>query len=188
MQDEQIPDGEPSPSAADNPAAAAGEAAPAAPDGEMASRLAAAEAKAAEAQDAFLRAKAETDNVRKRASADLQHARKFALESFAAELIAVKDSLEAALHVQAGEVQAYRNGVELTLRQLANVLEKFHVVAIDPAGEKFDPNRHQAISMLESDEPHNTVLSVMQKGYAMHERILRPAFVTVAKPRAGNPG
>lgn len=146
-------------------------------------RLAKAEALAQENHDNFLRAKAETDNVRKRAAADLQQARKFALESFAAELVSVKDSLEAALTVQNSEVEAYRNGVELTLRQLSSVFEKFNVVEIAPVGEKFDPNRHQAISTLESDETPNTVLSVMQKGYALHERILRPAFVTVAKAK-----
>lgn len=178
QQDEHSPTAGAAPAQADNATDASAQIA------ELAERLAATEAQAREHQEAFLRAKAETENVRKRAAADLQQARKYALESFAAELIAVRDSLEAALHVQTAEVESYRNGVELTLRQLASVLEKFHVVAIDPKGEKFDPNRHQAISLLESDEPHNTVLSVMQKGYAMHERILRPAFVTVAKPRS----
>jgi molecular chaperone GrpE len=150
-------------------------------------RLAKVEALAQENHDNFLRAKAETDNVRKRASADLQQARKFALESFAAELVTVKDSLEAALTVQQSEVEAYRNGVELTLRQLSSVFEKFNVLEISPVGEKFDPNRHQAISALESDQVPNTVLSVMQKGYALHERILRPAFVTVAKAKSDTP-
>jgi molecular chaperone GrpE len=150
-------------------------------------RLAKAENLAQENHDNFLRAKAETDNVRKRASADLQQARKFALESFAAELVTVKDSLEAALTVQQSEVEAYRNGVELTLRQLASIFEKFNVLEISPIGEKFDPNRHQAISALESDQAPNTVLSVMQKGYALHERILRPAFVTVAKAKSEPP-
>jgi molecular chaperone GrpE len=150
-------------------------------------RLAKVEALAQENHDHFLRAKAETDNVRKRASADLQQARKFALESFAAELVTVKDSLEAALTVQQSELEAYRNGVELTLRQLSSVFEKFNVLEISPVGEKFDPNRHQAISALESDELPNTVLSVMQKGYALHERILRPAFVTVANAKPETP-
>lgn len=150
----------------------------------LATRLEAAEALAREQHEAFLRAKAETDNVRKRASLDLQQARKFALESFAAELLTVKDSLEAALTVQQGDVEAYRNGMEITLRQFTAVLQKFNIVEIAPAGEKFDPNRHQAISALESDEAPNTVLSVMQKGYALHERVLRPAFVTVAKARS----
>jgi molecular chaperone GrpE len=152
-----------------------------------ASRLAAAEALASEHQESFLRAKAETENVRKRASADLQQARKFALESFAAELIPVKDSLEAALAIQQGDVEAYRSGVELTLRQFSSVLEKFHIFEVAPAGERFDPHRHQAISALESDQAPNTVLSVMQKGYVLHERVLRPAFVTVSKPRSGDP-
>ena len=152
-------------------------------EGSLEARLAAAEALARDQHDAFLRAKAETDNVRKRASQDLQQARKYALESFAIELIAVKDSLEAGLSVQQGDIDAYRNGMELTLRQLGSVLEKFNVVEIAPAGDRFDPNRHQAISALESDEAPNTVLSVLQKGYALHERVLRPAFVTVAKAR-----
>ncbi len=155
-------------------------------EGGLEARLAAAEALARDQHDAFLRAKAETDNVRKRASQDLQAARKYALESFAIELIAVKDSLEAGLSVQQGDVDAYRNGMELTLRQLSGVLEKFNVLEIAPAGDKFDPNRHQAISALESDEVPNTVLSVLQKGYALHERVLRPAFVTVAKARTGS--
>jgi molecular chaperone GrpE len=149
---------------------------------ELSGKLEAAEAQVREHQDAFLRAKAETENVRKRASADLQQARKFAVESFAAELIAVRDSLEAALGIQNADLDSYRSGVELTLRQLTSALEKFHVVVIDPTGDRFDPNRHQAISMLESTEHEpNTVMSVMQKGYALHERVLRPAFVTVAK-------
>jgi molecular chaperone GrpE len=151
-------------------------------------RLAAAEAESREHQESFLRAKAETENVRKRASTDLQQARKFALESFAAELIPVRDSLEAALAVQNADLESYRNGVELTLRQLGAVLEKFAVLEINPLGEKFDPHRHQAISALESDQAPNTVVAVMQKGYVLHERILRPAFVTVAKAREGTPG
>lgn len=149
--------------------------------------ISALEARIKDLEDQFLRAKADVDNVRKRAAQDLQQARKFALESFAAELIAVKDSLEAAIQVQSSEVEAYRNGVELTLRQLASVFEKFNILEIAPQGDKFDPNKHQAISALESDEPANTVLSVMQKGYALYERILRPAFVTVAKPKPPTP-
>lgn len=152
-------------------------------EGSLEARLATAETLARDQRDAFLRAKAETDNVRKRASQDLQQARKYALESFASELLAVKDSIDAALNIQQSDVASYRNGIEITARQLASVMEKFHVVEINPAGEKFDPNRHQAISALESDEAPNTVLSVMQKGYALHDRVLRPAFVTVAKAR-----
>ena len=187
MQHENTPDQAASPASAGDPAPPLpNEAVAASADAtaDLANRLAAAEALALEHQAAFLRAKAETENVRKRASLDLQQARKFALEGFAAELIPVKDSLEAALGVQQSDVAAYRNGVELTLRQLSGVLEKFNVVEIDPAGERFDPHRHQAIATLDSDQEPNTVLAVMQKGYALHERVLRPAFVTVARARA----
>ena len=188
MQDQNTQAGTPEPTGAYTAPADAPlpDAAPLEASGDLASRLAAAEAQIREHHESFLRAKAETENVRKRASADLQQARKFALEGFAAEVITVKDSLEAALNVQQGDVEAYRNGVELTLRQLSNVFEKFNILEIAPTGERFDPNRHQAISALESDEAPNTVLSVMQKGYALHERVLRPAFVTVAKARAGS--
>jgi len=165
--------------------ASAAEGSPASLVADLQARLAAAEQQGREHQENFLRAKAETDNVRKRASQDLAQARKYAVESFAAELIPVRDSLEAALGVQTTDVDSYRNGVELTLRQLGGVLEKFSIVEINPVGEKFDPHRHQAIAAVESEEPANTVLSVMQKGYALHDRVLRPAFVTVAKPREG---
>lgn len=138
-----------------------------------------------EKEEAWLRAKAETDNVRKRASTDLAQARKFALESFASELLAVMDSLEAALQVKEASLESYRSGVELTARQLASVFEKFNVTEINPAQEKFDPNRHQAIASLEhNDVPANHVLNVMQKGFALHERILRPALVTVSKGKS----
>jgi molecular chaperone GrpE len=141
-----------------------------------------AEANALEQQDNFLRAKAETDNVRKRASTDLQQARKFALESFAAELLSVMDSLDGALNVKDATVEAYRSGVELTARQLSSVFEKFNITPINPVNEKFDPNRHQAIAALDHAEvAPNTVLTVMQKGFALHERVLRPALVTVSR-------
>jgi molecular chaperone GrpE len=147
-----------------------------------------AEALAREKEDAFLRAKAETDNVRKRAAADLAQSRKFALENFAAELLAVMDSLEAALQVKEASLDSYRNGVELTARQMASVFQKFNIAEINPQGEKFDPNRHQAIASLESDTvPPNTVLNVMQKGFSLHERVLRPALVTVAKAKTVEP-
>lgn len=165
--------------------AAAHEAASAIPEMTLEQALAAlnqAEASLREKEEAWLRAKAETENVRKRATADLAQARKFALESFAAELLAVMDSLEAALHVKDASLESYRSGVELTARQLASVFEKFSIAEINPVGEKFDPNRHQAIASLESgDVPAHWVLNVMQKGFALHERILRPALVTVSK-------
>jgi molecular chaperone GrpE len=136
---------------------------------------------AAEHHDAWLRAKAETDNVRKRASADLANVRKYALESFASELLTVKDSLEAALAVNEGSLESYRRGVELTLRQLSAVFEKFNITEVNPVNEKFDPQKHQAISTVASEAPANTVVAVMQKGYQLHDRILRPALVVVAK-------
>jgi len=141
-----------------------------------------AELAAEEHHDAWLRAKADGENIRRRAQTDIENARKFAVEGFAGELLAVKDSLEAALKTQDSAAENLRNGVELTLRQLASVFQKFNIAEIDPAGEKFDPHKHQAISMVPSDAAPNTVVTVLQKGYALHERILRPALVMVAKP------
>jgi molecular chaperone GrpE len=146
--------------------------------------LKAAELKAAEHHDAWLRAKAETENLRRRAQEDVSKAHKFAAEKFAGELLAVKDSLEAALANETQTVEALKSGVELTLRQLVAAFEKSAVAEINPLGEKFDPHRHQAIAMIEADQEANTVVSVLQKGYALHDRILRPALVTVAKPKA----
>jgi molecular chaperone GrpE len=142
-----------------------------------------AELAAQEHHDAWLRAKAETDNVRKRAQADVANARKFATEDFAAELLAVKDSLEAAMAIDKASAESMRSGVELTLKQLQAAFEKSNLAEINPAGEKFDPHRHQAISMVESDAEPNTVVQVLQKGYLLHERVIRPALVTVAKAK-----
>jgi len=143
-----------------------------------------AELKAAEHHDAWLRAKAETENVRRRAQEDIAKAGKFAVERFAGELLAVKDSLEAALANENQTAEALKSGVELTLRQLAAAFEKSSLAELNPVGEKFDPHKHQAISQIEAPdaatEP-NTVLTVLQKGYALHERVLRPALVVVAK-------
>jgi molecular chaperone GrpE len=143
--------------------------------------LKAAELQAAEHHDAWLRAKAETENMRRRAVEDVDKARKFAVENFASELLAVKDSLEAALAVESPSVENLKDGVELTLKQLAAVFGKFNLHDIEPLGEKFDPHLHQAIQMVESDQPPNTVVTVLQKGYRLHERTLRPAMVMVAK-------
>ncbi len=142
-----------------------------------------AELKAAEHHDAWLRAKAEAENIRKRAADDVTRAHKYGVEKFAADLLAVKDSLEAALAAENATPEALRSGVELTLRQLESVLERQSIRAIDPAGQKFDPHQHQAISMLPSDKEANTVINVLQKGYLLHDRVLRPALVTVAKPK-----
>jgi molecular chaperone GrpE len=145
--------------------------------------LAEAQAKVAELDESFLRAKAETENVRRRAQDDIAKARKFAIESFAEHLLPVIDSLEAALGDTSGDVAKLREGVELTLRQLASAFDKGRVVALDPVGEKFDPHRHQAISMVPADQEPNTVVSVLQKGYVIADRVLRPALVTVAQPK-----
>jgi molecular chaperone GrpE len=146
--------------------------------------LASANAKAAENYDNFLRAKAEMENIRRRSADDVLKAQKFGIEKMAEALLAVKDSLDAALKVESPSVESYRTGVELTARQLAQVFEKFSIAEVDPAGAKFDPTRHQAIAAVESDQPANTVVDVMQKGYLLHERVLRPALVAVAKEKA----
>ncbi|MBI4205054.1 MAG: nucleotide exchange factor GrpE [Betaproteobacteria bacterium] len=143
-----------------------------------------AELAAQEHHDAWLRAKAEADNVRKRAQSEIASAHKFAVENFASELLAVKDSLEAALAADNAAAESLKSGVELTLKQLNSVFGKFNLSEINPAGEKFDPHRHQAISAIESDAEPNTVLQVLQKGYLLHERVIRPALVTVAKQKA----
>ena len=144
-----------------------------------------AEARAKEHHEAWLRAKAETENARKRAQTDIGNAHKFAIESLATELLPVKDSLEAALATETATIEALRNGVELTLKQLNSVFEKFRVVEINPLEQKFDPHRHQAINTVESEAEPNTVVQVFQKGYLLNERVIRPAMVAVAKAKAG---
>ncbi len=149
----------------------------------LAQSLKQAELLAQEHHDAWLRAKAESDNIRKRAQIDIASAHKFAIETFATELLAVKDSLEAALNTEAASIENLRSGVDLTLKQLATAFEKASINEITPAGEKFDPHKHQAISMIESDAETNTVVAVLQKGYQLHDRIIRPALVTVSKAK-----
>lgn len=146
-------------------------------------RIAQLEAQLAEAQAAVLYTKAEGENMRRRALEDIDKARKFALEKFSGELLAVKDSLDGALAVENATVESYKNGVELTAKQLLSVFEKFNIAEVSPTGEKFDPNKHQAISAIESDQEPNTVLSVLQKGYTLNERVLRPALVVVSKAK-----
>ncbi|MDR1995215.1 nucleotide exchange factor GrpE [Azonexus sp.] len=141
------------------------------------------ELKAAEHHDAWLRAKAESENVRRRAQEDISKAHKFAVEKFAGELLAVKDSLEAALAAQEQTVDGFRSGVELTLKQLIAAFEKNALVEVNPAGDKFDPHKHEAIAMVDSEQEANTVVTVLQKGYLIAERVLRPALVMVAKPK-----
>lgn len=140
-----------------------------------------AELKAAEHHDAWLRAKAEGENIRRRAQDDIAKASKFAAEKFANAMLPVKDSLEAALATENQTIESLREGVELTLKQLAAAFQSAGVIDENPVGSKFDPNRHQAIAMVEADSEPNTVVSVLQKGYLLHERVLRPAMVTVSK-------
>jgi molecular chaperone GrpE len=146
------------------------------------SKLAAAEQKAAEMQDAFLRAKAESENIRRHAQEDIAKAHKFAVEGFAKAMLAVKDSMEMALKTDAPTVESIKSGVEATLRQLNQVFEQNRVVEVEPQqGDKLDPNKHQAISTVQVDQEDNTIVSVLQKGYTLSDRLLRPAIVTVAK-------
>ena len=141
------------------------------------------EEKLAEAQAQVLYVKAEGENIRKRSFEDIDKARKFALEKFSGELLSVKDSLDAALTIENANVDSYKNGVELTQKQLINVFEKFGIHEIKALGKKFDPNQHQAISMVESEEEPNKILTVLQKGYLLNERVIRPALVTVSKTK-----
>lgn len=151
--------------------------------GSLDDRIGELETQLAEAQAAVLYIKADGENIRRRAMDDIEKARKFALEKFSNELLAVKDSLDAALLIESADVQSYKDGVQITTNQLASVFDKFNIAEVNPVGEKFDPNKHQAISMLDSDQEPNTVLTVLQKGYTLNDRVLRPALVMVAKAK-----
>jgi len=142
------------------------------------------EAKHAEVADAYLRAKADSENIRRRAEEEMSKARKFAIESFADSLLPVKDSLEAAIAIQGATPEQLLEGVQATLRQLSAALERNKVVEINPsASTKFDPHQHQAISVVPADQEPNTVVTVLQKGYLISDRVLRPALVTVTAPK-----
>lgn len=183
MQD-HTPESLPQPEAgAATPAAPAPAAPPADTTPSLEELLKAAELKAAEHHDAWLRAKAETDNTRRRAQEDIAKAGKFAAEKFAAELLAVKDSLEAALANESQDAAALKSGVELTLKQLTAAFEKSNLAEINPLDEKFDPHRHQAISQVPADGEPNRVINVLQKGYALYDRVIRPALVVVSKAK-----
>ncbi|GKS69074.1 molecular chaperone GrpE [Nitrosomonas sp. PY1] len=140
-----------------------------------------AEAKASENYDAWIRAKAEIENIRKRSQSDVANAHKYAIENFSSALLDVMDSLDAALAIDNATVESYKNGMELTHKQLHTAFDKFGIHIINPKEEKFDPHQHQAMCMIDSDLPPNTVVQVMQKGYKLHDRILRPALVSVSK-------
>jgi molecular chaperone GrpE len=140
--------------------------------------------KLTEMQDNFLRAKAEGENIRRRAVEDIAKAHKFAIEGFAEHLVPVTDSLYAALNAEAVDAKAFKEGLEITLKQLLSAFEKGRITEINPAlGDKFDPHHHQAIASVPSDQEANTVVSVLQRGYSIADRILRPALVTVSAPK-----
>lgn len=146
--------------------------------------LAALQANSAELADQFLRAKADAENARRRAEDDVSKARKFAVENFAESLLPVADSLEAGLAIADATVEQINEGAQATLRQLTAALERNKVIAINPAaGTKFDPHHHQAISVVPAEQEANTVVGVLQKGYLIADRVLRPALVTVAAPK-----
>ena len=146
--------------------------------------LAVLQAKSAELADQFLRAKADAENARRRAEDEITKARKFAVENFAESLLPVADSLEAGLAIQDATVAQIHEGAQATLRQLLAALERNKVIAINPeAGAKFDPHHHQAISVVPAEQEANTVVAVLQKGYLIADRVLRPALVTVAAPK-----
>lgn len=173
---------QPHPAAGDATATPETPAQAAAPSAEQ--RLADLEAKHTEVSDAYLRAKAEAENTRRRADEEVSKARKYAVESFADSLLPVMDSLQAAIAMPDAKVEAVLEGVHATLRQLTQALERNKVVQIaPPAGTKFDPHQHQAISMVPAEQDANTVVAVLQKGYLISDRVLRPALVTVAAPK-----
>lgn len=146
--------------------------------------LAELQTKSADLADQYLRAKADVENARRRAEDEVSKSRKFALESFADSLLPVIDSLEAGLNIKEATVEQIREGAQATLRQLLAALERNKVIAVNPAaGAKFDPHQHQAISVVPSEHEPNSVVTVLQKGYLIAERVLRPALVTVAAPK-----
>ena len=149
---------------------------------DLGQRLAEAEAKAGEMQDAFLRAKAEMENVRRRAQEDIAKAHKFAVEGFAEALLPAKDSLEMALKIETPSLESLKEGVEMTLKQLSAAFEKNRLIEVNPQpGDKLDPMKHQAISIVAADQEANTIVTVLQKGYMIADRLLRPALVTVSQ-------
>jgi molecular chaperone GrpE len=166
-------------------AEAAASAPPSSPDQpSLEEQLSATEAKLAEMHDAFMRAKADGENIRRRAQEDVAKAHKFAVESFAEAMVPVKDSLEMALKVETPSIESLKEGVEMTLKQLSSAFEKNRLLEILPAqGDKLDPNKHQAVAVVPADQEANTVVSVLQKGYMIADRLLRPAIVTAAQAK-----
>lgn len=162
---------------------------PATPDDPVAAptaeqRLAELQARHAEVSDAYLRAKAEVENTRRRGDEEVSKARKFALESFAESLLPVRDSMEAAIAIPDATQEQLLQGVHATLRLLSQALERNRVIDLDPpVGTRFDPHQHQAISVVPAEQEANTIVAVLQKGYSIADRVLRPALVTVTAPK-----
>ena len=153
---------------------------------DLAAQLIKAEAEVAELKDAFLRAKAETENVRKQAEVNVAKAHKYAVERFALDMLPVKDALEQTLAAGDVPLEALKSGAALTLKALQASFDRAQVVELNPVGENYDAHRHQAMQMVDSTQPPNTVVDVFQKGYLINDRVLRPALVTVAKGRTEN--
>lgn len=179
MQDQENPEVIPQPEGE-----AAAQATQASAEPSLEEQLSATEAKLAEMHDAFMRAKADAENIRRRAQEDVSKAHKFAIESFAEAMVPVRDSLEMALKVEAPTVESIKEGVEMTLKQLTSAFEKNRLVEVMPQpGDKLDPNKHQAVAVVPSEQEANTVVAVLQKGYMIADRLLRPAIVTAAQPK-----
>ena len=154
------------------------------PLAEALARVAELEARASQLSEQYLRSQAEMQNIRRRSEEEASKARKFAVESFAESLLPVADSLESGLAIKEASNEQIREGAQATLRQLKSALERNKVLAIDPAaGTRFDPHQHQAISVVAADQDANTVVTVLQKGYTISDRVLRPALVTVTAPK-----
>ncbi len=162
--------------------------APADPAPDIGQLLRKAEDEAVELKDAWLRARADVENIRRQGALDVARAHKYAIENFAEELLPVKDSLESTLAADRASPEALRAGVVLTLKQLAAAFDKAQITEIDPAGAKFDPHQHQAMTMIESAQAPNTVVQVFQKGYLLNDRVLRPALVAVARANEASDG
>jgi molecular chaperone GrpE len=178
MQDQEKQTDLPPPAPTAEEAAAAAPAEPATLEQQLAQAI----ARGNEMQDAFMRAKAECENVRRRAQEDVSKAHKFAVEGFAEAMVPVKDSLEMALKVDTPSIESLKEGVEMTLKQLSSAFEKNRLLEILPAvGDKLDPMKHQAVAMVPAEQEANTVVAVLQKGYMIADRLLRPAIVTVAQ-------
>jgi molecular chaperone GrpE len=169
-----------------SPASPADAAQPSAPGAlDLPGQLKRAEDEVGELRDAWLRAKAETDNARRLAQNDIAKAHKYAVERFAQELLAVKDALELTLATPNAKTEALQDGVALTLKNLDAAFDKASIAEINPLHQKYDAHRHQAMTMIESDQPPGTVVQVFQKGYLLNDRVLRPALVAVAKAQEG---